>query len=93
MIAYHACRTYSTCMQYTLRNIPETLDATLRRRAREEDKSLNEVAIEAMARGVGLTGETIRYRDLGDVAGRWQDDPEFDQAVADQDRVDEELWG
>jgi hypothetical protein len=31
-------------------------------------------------------------RDLSDVVGTWQEDPEFDQAIADQDRIDERLW-
>lgn len=79
-------------MQYTLRNIPEGLDVEIRRRAKQEGRSLNEVAVQAMARGLGLAGAPLRYRDLGDLAGRWRDDPEFDAALADQDTIDEELW-
>lgn len=79
-------------MQYTIRNIPDPLDAALRRSARERGKSLNEVAVEALARGVGLTETNIRQRDLQDIAGSWRKDPEFDRAVTAQDRVDEELW-
>lgn len=79
-------------MQYTIRNIPASLDAALRRRAQEQRKSLNEVAIEALARGAGIGGERIRKRDLSYLAGTWQEDPEFDEAIADQDKVDEEMW-
>jgi hypothetical protein len=79
-------------MQYTLREIPSTVDIELRRRAKAEGKSLNAVAIEALIRGAGLAEAPVRHRDLGDIAGRWQEDPEFDEAVADQDRVDERLW-
>lgn len=42
---------YNLCMQYTIRNVPDLLDAMLRRSAREQGKSLNEVAIEALVRG------------------------------------------
>ena len=42
-------------MQYTIRNVPESLDAALRQSARQKGKSLNEVAVEALARGAGLT--------------------------------------
>lgn len=80
-------------MQYTLRNVPEGLDAALRRRARDEGKSLNEAALQAMARGMGYAPEPLRFRDLGKLAGTWRDDPEFDAAIAEQDTVDEELWG
>jgi hypothetical protein len=79
-------------MQYTLRNIPEALDEALRERARSENKSLNQVAIEALSRALGLRRRAVRHRDLADLAGRWREDPDFDQAIADQDRVDEELW-
>jgi hypothetical protein len=79
-------------MQYTLRGIPKLLDHTLRERARQEGKSLNEVAVQALERGSGLEGEPIKRRDLRDLAGRWREDPEFDRAIADQDRVDPELW-
>lgn len=56
-------------MQYTIRNVPNFLDAVLRRRAQEQGKSLNEVALEALTRGVGfatvrLALDTNRYTDL-----------------------------
>jgi hypothetical protein len=79
-------------MQYTLRNIPNQLDAEVRRRAREERKSMNRALLEALARGVGLQGEAQRQRDLRDIAGTWKRDPAFDQAIAEQDKVDEALW-
>lgn len=79
-------------MQYTIRNIPGYLDVTLREAAQKQGKSLNEVAIEALTRGAGLSERRQPSRDLGDIAGSWCEDPEFDSAVMDQDRVDEEMW-
>lgn len=79
-------------MQYTLRDVPSPVDAELRRRARTEGKSLNAVAIEALIRGAGLSEAPVRMRDLSDIAGTWQEDPEFDQAISEQDRIDEQLW-
>lgn len=79
-------------MQYTLRNIPAVLDRVLRRRARERGTSLNEVALDALARGAGLSEKPVRHRNLRDLAGTWQDDPEFDRAVRDQHAIDESLW-
>ena len=58
-------------MQYTIRNVPDLLDEALRRSAREQGKSLNRVAIEALARGAGLM-EQFRRRDLSDIAGTWK---------------------
>jgi len=79
-------------MQYTLRNIPGTLDCVLRERAQSQGKSLNQTALEALARGAGYGAEAVRFRDLTDIAGTWVDDPEFDRALEDQDTVDEDLW-
>jgi len=79
-------------MQYTIRNVPDTLDEALRRVARERGKSLNEVAIEALARGAGVSGERGRQRDLKDIAGTWRKDPAFDSALDAQDTIDEEMW-
>jgi hypothetical protein len=79
-------------MQYTIRKVPNSLDAALRKAAREQGKSLNEVAIEALARGAGVTGERVRQRDLSGIVGTWREDPAFDSAVAAQDTIDEEMW-
>jgi len=92
VLAFYACNAYNECMQYTIRNVPETLDEALRRVARERGKSLNEVAIEALARGAGITQDRKRQRDLHDIAGTWRKDPAFDSALAAQDTVDEEIW-
>ncbi len=48
---------------------------------------LNEVAIEAMARGAGLTGRTVRQRDLHDIAGTWRED----RAHAAHEAIEAEL--
>ena len=92
VLAVCACIAYNGCMQYTIRKVPGRLDAALRQRAREQGKSLNEVAIEALARGAGISGQRVRQRDLRDVAGTWRKDRAFERALAAQDSIDEELW-
>jgi len=79
-------------MQYTIRNVPDYLDAALRGAAREQGKSLNDVAIEALARGSGLGDRPHRQRDLSDIAGTWKRDPAFEAALEAQDTIDEEMW-
>ena len=79
-------------MQYTIRNVPNSLDEALRRAARDRGKSLNEVAIEALARGAGVAEDRGRQRDVGDIAGSWRKDAAFDRALAAQDTIDEEMW-
>jgi len=92
VLAYSACIAYNRCMQYTIRKVPDFLDAALRRRAREQGRSLNEVAIEALARGAGVTGEREPQRDLADITGTWRKDAAFDRALAAQDAIDPEMW-
>jgi len=97
-LTMHAFTAYIACMkgrrveQFTIRGVPERIGARLRQRAREEGKSINAIAVEALARGIGLTEEDAIHSDLDDLAGTWVADPGFDQAIADMDKVDEELW-
>ena len=79
-------------MQYTLRGIPPALDEAIRERAKAEGRSLNEVAVEALADGLGLGDEDVVRRDLSDVVGTWKKDAVVEAALAAQDRVDEGLW-
>jgi len=79
-------------MQYTIRNVPDYLDAALRDAAREQGMSLNEMAILALARGAGLSEGARRMRNLGDIAATWREDPAFNNALAAQDVIDEEIW-
>lgn len=79
-------------MQYTLRNVPKHLDRALRAQAKREHKSLNEVVIAALLRAVGIDGELPVQRDLSDVVGTWQADPELDRVLAAQRRIDPEMW-
>jgi hypothetical protein len=79
-------------MQYTIRGIPRVVDDAIRERARAEGKSLNEAAVDALAQGAGVKGEALKRRDLGDIAGTWRNDKAVDDALADQDLVDENLW-
>jgi hypothetical protein len=79
-------------MQYTIRGIPEAIDSAVRERAKAEGKSLNEVAVEALKDGLGLGTSDVVRRDLSEVAGTWKKDAAVEAALADQDRVDEDLW-
>ena len=91
-LAFQACNAYTGCMQYTIRGIPDVLDEAIRRRARAEGKSLNEVAIEALAEGLGVEDGTVARRDLTDIVGTWKKDSVFDAVLAEQDQIEESLW-
>ena len=79
-------------MEDTPKEAPSIVDSEVRQDANAEGESLNAVDIEAPIRGTGPGDSPIRLRDLSDIVGTWHEDPEFDEAIADQDRVDEGLW-
>lgn len=79
-------------MQYTVRSVPEEIDRAVRHRASRDDKSINAVVVEALARGLDLDAGPAEYADLDHLIGTWQEDPAFDHAVADFDRVDDDAW-
>lgn len=79
-------------IQYTLRQIPPVVDQALRQNARQMGRSLNEVAIEAITRGAGISEDSVRYHDLDDLSGSWKKDPQFDKALRMQDVIDPDLW-
>lgn len=79
-------------IQYTIRGVPTGVDHALRRRGRQEGKSLNAVLVEALARGLELDAVAVEHTDLDGLIGSWQEDPEFDAAVAEFSRIDEEAW-
>lgn len=87
-----ACIAYHYCMQYTIRGIPPVVDTAIRKRARMHGKSLNEVAVEALTEGAGVSGVPRKRRDLSDIAGSWKPDRIVEAALAEQDHVDEDLW-
>lgn len=79
-------------MQYTIRSVPEAVDRAVRHRARREDKSINAVIVEALALGLQLDSGATEYTDLDHLVGTWQEDPAFDHAIADFERVDGDAW-
>lgn len=79
-------------MQYTIRNIPVSIDRELRDRSRRSNKSLNETVVDTLRSGLGIGPDQPSYDDLDDLIGTWKEDPDFDRAVAEQDMVDEALW-
>jgi hypothetical protein len=78
--------------QYTIRTVPPAIDRALRRRAKQEAKSLNAVAVEALARGLEIAATPVEHRDLDPLIGSWEEDAAFDRAIADFERVDDEAW-
>lgn len=78
-------------MQYTIRNISDSLDRALKARARREGKSVNQVALEALSQSLN---QPIRRRSLRGMPGAWsaKEARDFDAFLQTHRKIDEELW-
>ena len=88
---------YADCMkksqiQYTLRQVPAQVDLALRETAHKERVSINQAALAALARGLGLSDRRVVSDDLDELAGTWEEDATFDAVIDEHDRVDPEQW-
>ncbi len=79
-------------IQMTIRHVPPIVDLALRRKARASGKSINDVAIEALAAGAGVELGAVEHHDLDPIFGTWVDDPNAERALAEQRTIDAELW-
>jgi hypothetical protein len=81
---------YNPNMTLVIDHLPESLTLALHDRAKVEGRSVQEIAMDAMARGLFVTTPKTESTDLSRVVGTWQEDPEFDDAMSDFERVDPE---
>lgn len=78
--------------QYTIRNVPPSVDRTLRKRAQAQGRSLNDVLLEALSAAASVAKEPRTYADLDHLIGTWVHDPETERALAEQRTVDARDW-
>lgn len=79
-------------IQYTIRNLPREIDKILRRKAKEEQMSLNQTVLEILKQGIGPIDKPQEYHDLDFLMGSWEDDPETEKAIHKQRQIDPEKW-
>lgn len=84
-----ACGRYNAGMQYTIRQIPKQVDQALRAKAKAQKKSLNEVTVEAIQRGLGLGPIGQPKRDLSFMGGM---DDETARAIEEAHDWFDRVW-
>ena len=79
-------------MNITLRNIPPDVARAIRRKAKRDGTSLNRTVINMLCETVGA--KPACYRDLDAFAGSWTKEQadEFDRTLAEQRKIDPEMW-
>ena len=81
----------------TLRGVDPDIAEKLKATAKNQGKSVNQLAIDLIKESLGLKKEkkySRRHTDLDDLFGRWSDD-EFNQImdkIAQERQIDPELW-
>ena len=78
------------CMTLTLSNIPSEVERELQRRAQAEGRSVDELAARLLIDAVGA--RPFAASDFNDIIGTWISDPQVEEALRDQDRIDPDLW-
>ncbi len=76
-------------LQYTIRGISGEVDAALRRRAAQQKISLNQLIVNDLTRSTIGRGKKA---DFSDLVGQWADDPDFDDVMKSQRRIDRDKW-
>ncbi len=81
-----------TMKTLTVRNVPEALAEALEREKGRRGESLNQTVLDLLSQGLGVEGR--RSNGLARLAGRWSEAEfaEFQQAVAEFEQIDDELW-
>jgi hypothetical protein len=84
----------ATPKHLTLRNVPPAVMRALEHERRQRGASLNQSAIAALERGLGVVREAAPDNGIGALAGTWTegDLQEFEASTAVFEQVDDELW-
>jgi hypothetical protein len=78
--------------QYTVRNVPASVDRALRRLAAEREVSLNTVLLAALEAEAGVSRGVRERGDLDEFFGSWIKDPAVERALADVRRIEPGDW-
>jgi hypothetical protein len=78
--------------QYTIRNVPHSVDRALRRKAAARKISLNALVLQTLEIEAGVSAEARERHDLDGFFGSWVPDPKVERALAEQRRVDPRDW-
>ncbi len=79
----------------TIRDIPEELERTIRRKATDQKLSLNKTVIQILEEALGQKKSVRKvYHDLDHLFGRWttKEAAQFDKHVASMRPIDKDMW-
>ncbi len=78
--------------QYTIRQVPPSVDKALRQKAAQQKMSLNAIVLHALEVEAGISAEPRVHHDLDAFFGSWIADAAVDRALAEQRKIEPGDW-
>jgi plasmid stability protein len=80
--------------QLTLRNIPDDLERAIRDSSKKSGQSINETVLDLLRKGISLSQEGNKQRDLSLMSGTWsqKEFEEFENNIKVCEQIDEDIW-
>ena len=79
-------------IQYTIRNVPPSVDRVLRRQAEAQKLSLNALLLSALRSQAGVGIEPALHHDLDGFFGSWVSDKAVDRALGEVRKINPGDW-
>ena len=76
-------------IQYTIREVPPSVDESLKAEASRQGVSFNQFIVNELT---SISRVARKFRSLDDIAGKWEEDEEFERILEEQRKVDLDLW-
>lgn len=79
-------------IQYTIRNIPPSVDKVIRKRSKQSGKSFNQTVVELLSLQTFGTTKIPSDNNFDWLFNKNTLDEPFDEAIESMSRVDKKLW-
>lgn len=79
-------------IQYTIRNIPPTVDKVIRKRSRQTGTSFNQTVVDLLSLQIFGTTDTPKDDNFDWLFGAGTLDAGFEDAIKDLSKIDETIW-
>jgi len=83
---------YMATIQYTIRNIPPSVDMIIRKRSKQSGKSFNQTVVELLSLQTFGTTKIPTDNNFDWLFNKNTLDESFDEAIESMSKVDKKLW-
>lgn len=83
---------YMAAIQYTIRNIPPSVDKVIRKRSKQSGRSFNQTVVELLSLQTFGTTDLPTENGFDWLFNKKTLDKSFDEAIESMSQVDKKLW-